>query len=163
MAPYSMDLRTRVWRDWDAGMKAEAVAEKYPVSRAWVHRVQQRRRETSTMAPRQQTRGRTPLLTPLLPQLTALIEAQPDRPLAELQQALGTAVSLTTIWRAIARLEFTITKNGARVRTGSAGRRRGADAVADRRARAGSGAAGLAGRKRRHHGLAAALRSQAPG
>ena len=79
MAPYSMDLRTRL-RDWDAGMKAEAVAEKYQVSRAWVHRLQQRRRETGTMAPRKQTRWRTPLLTPLLPQLTALIEAQPDRP-----------------------------------------------------------------------------------
>jgi transposase len=132
-------------------MKAEAVAEKYQVSRAWVHRLQQRRRETGTMAPRKQTRWRTPLLTPLLPQLTALIAAQPDRTLAELQQALGTAVSLTTIWRAIVRLEFTIKKNGARVRTGSARRRCGADAVADRRARAGSGAAGLSGRKRSHH------------
>jgi len=29
MAPYSMDLRTRVIRDWDAGMRAEDVAAKY--------------------------------------------------------------------------------------------------------------------------------------
>jgi hypothetical protein len=29
MAPYSMDLRIRVLRDWDAGMKAGAVAGKY--------------------------------------------------------------------------------------------------------------------------------------
>jgi L-aminopeptidase/D-esterase-like protein len=39
MAPYSMDLRTRVLRDWDAGMKADDVAAKYSVSRAWVHRL----------------------------------------------------------------------------------------------------------------------------
>lgn len=64
MAPYSMDLRIRVLRDWDAGMKAEAVAAKYQVSRAWVHRLQQRRRETGSIAPRRQTHWRTPVLTP---------------------------------------------------------------------------------------------------
>jgi transposase len=58
MAPYSLDLRTRVLRDWDAGMKAEDVAAKYSVSRAWVHRLQQRRRETGSIAPRRQTRWR---------------------------------------------------------------------------------------------------------
>lgn len=31
MAPYSMDLRERVIRDGDAGLKAEAIAEKYAV------------------------------------------------------------------------------------------------------------------------------------
>ena len=39
MAPYSMDLRKRVLRAWDAGMDAESVAAKYEVSRAWVHRI----------------------------------------------------------------------------------------------------------------------------
>ena len=32
MAAYSMDLRTRVLEDSDAGMRADAVAEKYRVS-----------------------------------------------------------------------------------------------------------------------------------
>jgi transposase len=67
MVPYSMDLRTRVLRDWDAGMKADDVAAKYSVSRAWVHRLQQRRRETGSIAPRRQTRWRTPVLTPHWP------------------------------------------------------------------------------------------------
>jgi transposase len=124
MAPYSMDLRTRVLRDWDAGMDAEAVATKYHVSRAWVHRLQQRRRETGSIAPRQQTRWRTPLLAAVEPQLAALIAAQPDRTLAELREALGAAVSLTTIWRAVARLGFTLKKNGVRVRTNARRRRR---------------------------------------
>jgi transposase len=119
MAPYSMDLRTRVLRDWDAGMPAEDVAAKYSVSRAWVHRLQQRRRETGSIAPRKQTRWRTPILTPQLARLATLIAEQPDRTLAELQQALGTAASLATLWRAIDRLGFTVKKNGARVRTGS--------------------------------------------
>jgi len=124
MAPYSMDLRTRVLRDWDAGMDADAVATKYQVSRAWVHRLQQRRRETGSIAPRKQTRFRPPILAAVEPQLAALITAQPDRTLGELREALGTSVSLTTIWRAVARLGFTLKKNGVRVRTNARRRRR---------------------------------------
>jgi transposase len=135
MAPYSMDLRIRVLRDWDAGMKADDVAAKYSVSRAWVHRLQQRRRETGSIAPRKQVRWRTPILTPDLPRLETLIAEQPDRTLAELQHALGTSASLTTIWRTIEGLAITIKKNGARVRTGSRRRRGGPDGLAPRHAR----------------------------
>ena len=52
MAAYSMDLRTRVLQDWDERMGAEAIATKYRVSRAWVHRLVQRRRETGEIGPR---------------------------------------------------------------------------------------------------------------
>lgn len=130
MAAYSMDLRTRVLQDGDAGMTADAVAEKYRVSPSWVRRLKQRRRESGEIAPRRQTRWRTPILTPDLPRLVALITEQPDRTLAELQQALGTSASLATIWRAIERLAITIKKNGARVRTGSRRRRGGAGGLA---------------------------------
>nr|MBA2301083.1 DUF4062 domain-containing protein [Acidobacteriota bacterium] len=54
MAAYSLDLRTRVLADWDAGLKGEDVAAKYRVSRAWVHRLVQRRRETGEIGPRRQ-------------------------------------------------------------------------------------------------------------
>jgi len=108
MAPYSMDLRTRVLRDWDAGLKAEAIAEKYAGSRAWVHRLQQRRRETGSMASRRQTRWRTPILAAQADRLEALIREQPDRTLAELQAALRTPAALSTIWRMIKQLGFTV-------------------------------------------------------
>jgi len=52
MAPYSMDLRERVVRAWDASGDAEEVAATFAVSRAWVHRLVQRRRETGSIAPR---------------------------------------------------------------------------------------------------------------
>ena len=55
MAAYSMDLRTRVLADWDGGLSAEALAAKYRVSRAWVDRFMQRRRETGAVGPRRQT------------------------------------------------------------------------------------------------------------
>jgi transposase len=110
MAPYSMDLRTRVARAWDAGLGADAIAEKYDVSRAWVHRLIQRRREDGTIAPRQQTVFRTRVLAHHDARLGELIAARPDATLAELREALHTSASLTTIWRAIERLQLTVKK-----------------------------------------------------
>jgi transposase len=54
MAPYSMDLRKRVAKAWDVVGDADVVAAQYDVSRAWVHRLIQRRRETGSLAPRKQ-------------------------------------------------------------------------------------------------------------
>ena len=120
MAAYSLDLRKRVLRAWDAGMDADSVAAKYDVSRAWVHRLVQRRRETGSIAPRRQTKFRGRVLADQETRLAALIGARPDATLAELRDALPTTAGLTTLWRAIARLGFTVKKNGTRHRTTSA-------------------------------------------
>ena len=80
-------------------MASKLVAEKYAVSRAWVDRLKPRRRETGEIAPRRQTRWRTPRLPAQLPRLAILIREQPDRTLVEWQQALPTSASLPTIWR----------------------------------------------------------------
>ena len=117
MAPYSMDLRKRVARAWDAGLDADAVAAKYDVSRAWVHRLIQRRRETGSLAPRKQTTFRRRVLTTGDEhRLAALITARPDATLTELRDALPTTAALATLWRTIERLGFTLKKNGARRR-----------------------------------------------
>ena len=115
MAPYSMDLRTRVLHDSDAGMASKDLATKYAVSRAWVDRLKQRRRETGEVAPRKQTkfRGRT-LTADQEERLVVLITARPDATLAELREALPTAAALSTIWRAIDRRKLTVKKNGTR-------------------------------------------------
>ena len=117
MAAYSLDLRKRVLRAWDRGMKAEVVAATFEVSRAWVHRLVQRRRETGSIAPRKQTkfRGRA-LSSDEEMRLVALITARPDATLAELQDALPTRAALSTIWRTIDRLGLTVKKNGTRRR-----------------------------------------------
>ena len=81
MRAYSMDLRERIFRDSDAGMTAVAVAEKYDVSRAWIDRLKQRRRETGEVAPRAQRYGPHPKLGPHLHRLADLIKEQPDRTL----------------------------------------------------------------------------------
>ena len=98
MAPYSMDLRKRVARAWDAGLDADAVAAKYDVSRAWVHRLIQRRREAGSLAPRKQTTFRRRVLTTGDEhRLAALITARPDATLTELRDALPTSAALATL------------------------------------------------------------------
>lgn len=120
MAPYSMDLRRRVVRAWDEGGDAEDVAATFSVSRAWVHRLVQRRRETGSLAPRKQTKFRGRVLAGQEQRLAALIAARPDATLAELRDALPTAAALSTLWREIDRLGLTVKKNGPRRRTTSA-------------------------------------------
>ena len=120
MAAYSLDLRKRVLRAWDSGMDAESVAAKYEVSRAWVHRLVQRRRETGSIEPRRQTKFRARVLAAHEATLTALLLAQPDATLVEIQAALPTTAGLSTLWRSIRRLGFTVKKNGTRRRTAPA-------------------------------------------
>lgn len=117
MAPYSMDLRTRVLRDCDAGKDAEEVAAKYSVSRSWVDRLKQRRRETGEIGPRRQTKFRRRTLSDAdETKLGALVAARPDATLAELREALPTRAALSTLWRALDRLGLTVQKNGTRHR-----------------------------------------------
>src|SRR5436305_12082084 len=114
MAPYSMDLRKRVARAWDANPDADAIAAKYEVSRAWVHRLIQRRRETGSLAPRKQHKFRSRVLAGQEPRLAALITARPDATLAELREALPTTAALSTLWLALDQLGLTVMKNRPR-------------------------------------------------
>jgi transposase len=124
-AAYSMDLRTRVLRDSDAGLSSKELAERYHVSRAWVDALKQRRRETGAFAALKPTKFRArALATTDLNRLTAFIAARPDATLEEIREALRTSAGLTTIWRALNQLDFTLKKNGTRRRTAAPRRRR---------------------------------------
>ena len=115
MAAFSMDLRTRVVRALDSGLRPEAVATRFEVSRAWVYRLAQRRRDTGSIAPRKQMKFRRRALTSDEEhRLVALITVRPDATLAELQHALPTRAALSTLWRTIDRLGLTIKKNRTR-------------------------------------------------
>jgi transposase len=116
MAPYSMDLRKRVLKAWDAGLDADSVAARYEVSRAWVHRLVQRRRETGSIVPRKQTKFRRRVLAGQEERLAALIAARPDATLVEIREALPTSAALSTLWRAIDQLDLTVKKNRTRRR-----------------------------------------------
>ena len=121
MAAYSLDLRVRVLRACDHGMTPDTVAATFDVSRAWVYRLVQRRRDTGSIAARRQTKFRRRALSAdEETRLVALISAQPDATLAELQQSLPTHAALSTLWRAIDRLGLTVKKNRTRRRTAPA-------------------------------------------
>jgi transposase len=124
MAAYSMDLRERVFEDRRAGLPSKEVAAKYRVSRAWVDRLMQRHRDTGELVPRKQMKFRAQALAGHETRLRTLINAQPDRTLAEIREALPTTASISAIWRALDRLGMTVKKNGARRRT-TPPRRRG--------------------------------------
>ena len=113
MKPYSMDLRERVLADSDAGMQTAQVAQKYSVSKSWVRRLKQRRRESGQIAPRCGT-GRKPKLDERQrSRLQELVDQQPDATLEELRDKLGAEVCLSTIWLALKTLRLTLKKSTA--------------------------------------------------
>jgi transposase len=116
-APYSIDLRKRVLKAWKASGDADAVAATFGVSRAWVHRLAQRHRETGSIAPRKPTKFRSRVLAGHEDRLRALIRARPDATLVELREALPTTAALSTLWLEIDRLGITVKKNRTRRRT----------------------------------------------
>ena len=116
-APYSMDLRARVFKAWEASGDADDVAATFGVSRAWVHRLAQRQRATGSLAPRKHTKFRARVLAGQEDRLTATVNARPDATLAEIREALPTTAALSTLWLELSRLKLTVKKNGTRRRT----------------------------------------------
>jgi transposase len=111
---YSMDLRERVLKAWNASGDADEVAATFDVSRAWVHRLAQRHRETGSIAPHKQTKFRARALAAQEERLKALVNATPDATLAELRAALPTTAALSTVWLTLDRLGLTVKKNRTR-------------------------------------------------
>jgi len=109
-APYSMDLRSRVLADCDAGLKAAEVAKKYTVSPAWVYRLLQRRRTTGEVRPREGRPGPHPKLQAEHDRLRQIVAAEPDLSASEYHGRLGRACSVVTVWRALRRLGLTFKK-----------------------------------------------------
>ena len=116
-AAYSTDLRARVIKAFEESGDAEEVAATFGVSRAWVNRLAQRKRETGSIAPRVQTKFRARVLADQEDRLKFLVTATPDATLAELRAKLPTTAALSTLWLALDRLGFTFKKNGTRRRT----------------------------------------------
>jgi transposase len=110
-----------------------------------VYRLAQRRRETGSIAPRQQTKfRRRALSSDQEVRLVALITVKPDATLAELQQALPPRAALSTLWRTINRLGLTVKK------TVHADEQRRPDVAADRSALTRHAAAARRARLRLH-------------
>ena len=111
MKSYSIDLRSRILEDCDAGMTTRVVATKYRVSESWVRRLKQRRRETGEVAPRRAGTKKPPKWLAYQDRLRQLVEEQPDATLEELRTRLGKVVSIQTLSRALRALQLTFKKS----------------------------------------------------
>jgi transposase len=106
--PYSQDLRDRVLRAYDRGMKTKQIAETFQVSPAWARRVKQRRRESGETSHRRM--GGPGVTIVDRQQLAALVQEHPDATLAELRTLLGVSCALSTLCQALKQLGLTFKK-----------------------------------------------------
>ena len=122
-APYSQDLRDRVLRAYDRGMRTKQIAETFGVSPAWARRVKQRRRETGETTARPM--GGPGVTIVDRAQLAALVRKHPDATLAELREYLGVQCALSTLCMALKKmgLSFKKKRSTRRNRTGQTSRR----------------------------------------
>jgi transposase len=119
---YSMDLRKRVIEACDEGQTIAQVSKRFRVSTSFVEKLQQRRRESGTLAPKPHGGGRQPRLSPEHDQrLRALLAAKPDTTLAELREKLGIKVHLSSLWYRLQRLGLRFKKNAGSGRASARG------------------------------------------
>lgn len=107
-APYSQDLRDRVLAANDRGLPTQQIAETFQVSKAWVRRIKQRRRETGETTARRM--GGPGVIKVDRMRLTELVMADPDATLLELRDRLGIECAISTICVALKKLGFTFKK-----------------------------------------------------
>jgi transposase len=109
-APLSPDLRRRLVRSVEGGSSIRQAAARFAVGASTAVRLLQRVRRTGSLAPAQIGGHRRPLLEPHAELLRALVAAQPDITLAEIQAELrqrGIVVqALSTIHHMLRRLDL---------------------------------------------------------
>jgi transposase len=110
---YSLEFRRRVLADCDAGMNTHSVAVKYDVSKAWVRRLKQRRRESGEVSPRPPIKRTPPKWHADKDRLIGIVQRQPDITLRELRDQLGAEISLQTLSVALRRLKYTLKKKSS--------------------------------------------------
>lgn len=113
MKAYSIELREAVLKDCDAGMLTHDVALKHGVSKAWVRRVKQRRRETGEIQPRPPIKKTPPRWHAWKDRIVALIQQEPDLTLRELRDRLSVQTSLQTLSVALRQLKYTLKKKSS--------------------------------------------------
>jgi transposase len=111
MKAYSIDLRERVLKDLDGGLRTSAVAAKYSVSPAWVRRLKQRRAATGEIAPRTQRHGKAIAWVAHAEAIREAVRQAPDATLDEYRQRFNLPMSRATLARALIVLGLTRKKS----------------------------------------------------
>ncbi len=108
MNALSLDLRQRIVAAVDAGMSQSEAARRFAVSRATVHRLLWRRRESGTLEAKPRPGAKRRIAPEQHARLQAQLCAFPDDSLAQQgrrwHQEQGHRVSETTLWRTLQRM-----------------------------------------------------------
>jgi transposase len=113
MNTYSIDLRERVLSTVDLHEEPQVeIAERFGVSRAWIGKMLQQRRETGSLAPLPHGGGQVAKYTGKnLEKLRAEVLRQPDATLEELRERTGSRGSIMAVFRALQGLHARLKKN----------------------------------------------------
>ena len=103
---HGLELRRRVMKAVDEGHVQQAIAQVFGVSDRWIRRLIALRRGTGSLEPSRAPRGPKPMISGrLAADLGRLVEQTPDATLAQYRNQLGVDASVTTVWRALRRLD----------------------------------------------------------
>jgi transposase len=123
MRAYSLDLRVRVFADYDAGQTFAQLARKYSVSAEWVRQIVRRRERTGELAARRPIPRRVPFRASHEAEIRRAVAEAPDLTLAALRERLHVDVSLATLHNALVALKLTLKKSRSGRPSRSSGRR----------------------------------------
>ena len=109
---HSMEVRRRVMAAVDAGRGSQAeVARMFGVSDRFIRRLLVLRQQTGSLEPSHAPRGPAPKIAGRLEaKLERLVDEKPDATLEQFRRRLGVDASLTSVWRALRRLDVTFKK-----------------------------------------------------
>ena len=109
---HSMEVRLRVMAAVDEGRGSQAeVARMFGVSDRFIRRLLALRQQTGSLEPSRTPRGPAPKIAGRLEaKLKRLVDEKPDRTLEQFRRRLGVDASLTSVWRALRRLDVTFKK-----------------------------------------------------
>ena len=114
MEPYSEDLRVRIVAARQQGHSAQAIAERFEVSKRTVERYAARFAAEGELAAKARGGRRRPHLEGHEEALRAWVEKEPDLTLAELQARLRkrrrVSLSLSALWQGLRRLGLSYKK-----------------------------------------------------
>ena len=111
MKAYSMDLRERVLKDLDGGLRTSAAAAKYSVGASWVRRLRQRRTATGQTGPKSQRRGPVAAAVTHAERIREAVRVAPDATLDEFRKRLDWKMSRSTLANALVALGLTRKKS----------------------------------------------------
>lgn len=123
MKSYSSDLRAKIIKRREGGSSAAQVASDFQIHKRTVERYWRRYQEKGVAYCKQRGGYRRSILEEHRPKVVALLEAQPDMTLLQLQHKLskdcGVRLGISSLWRQLNKMGYSFKKNatGQRTRT----------------------------------------------